>query len=258
MVLATVAVTVFLAITEPEPLTARTSNVWLPSLTEVDVPEARCCHQTGFRSRSDTTVPSTTRLDRARIVLDTIAVLVVHPTRIHDTLQRRTVRDRLLHRAGERLGGALALATVAVTVFLAITEPEPLTARTSNVWLPVLDRGRCPRSRCCHQTGFRSRSDTTVPSTTNWTEPGSSSTPSPFLSYTARQFTTPFNVAPFAIDCFTAPVEPGRRGRPGCFTAPARAGRRGRRLRHRTRRAGRRGRRLRHRTRRAGRRRRAR
>ena len=48
-----------------------------------------------------------------------------------------------------------------------------------------------------------------MPSTTNWTEPGSSSTLSPLASYTARQFTTPFNVAPFAIDCVIAPVELG-------------------------------------------------
>ena len=103
---------------------------------------------------------------------------------------------------------AVELLTLAVTVFFASRVPLSLSARTSNVCEPLLTELDVQNPSVSPNGGLISES-TFAPSTTNSIEPGSSSTLSPFLSYTARQFTTPDNVDPPAIDCVTAPVELG-------------------------------------------------
>ena len=106
----------------------------------------------------------------------------------------------------------MSLATVAVTVLVASRVPVSLSARTSKVCEPLLTEVEAQTPKVSPNGALISVS-TSLPSTRNWIEPGSSSTLSPFLSYTARQFTTPVNVAPFAIVCVTAPVERLRRRR---------------------------------------------
>ena len=78
-------------------------------------------------------------------------------------------------------GGGVVLATVAVTVFLASTVPAPLTARTSNVWVPFatdVDGQKLASSPNGTSTSVRTR----LPSTRHSTLPGSSSTLSPLAS----------------------------------------------------------------------------
>ena len=76
--LATVAVTVFLASTVPESLTARTSKVWLPFATDVDG-QKRAVTERGI-SLGEDELAVDTPLDLAGVVLDLVAVGVVDGT----------------------------------------------------------------------------------------------------------------------------------------------------------------------------------
>ena len=80
-----------------------------------------------------------------------------------------------------RSHGWVALETVAVTVFLAITVPLSFTARTSNVCAPLATEVEA-QNPSVSPNGVLISVRTTFPSTTNCIEPGSSSTLSPFLS----------------------------------------------------------------------------
>ena len=104
VVLATVAVIVFLASTVPEPLTARTSNVWLPFATDVDAQKLESSPN-GTSSSVRTRLPSTRHSTFPGVVLDLVAVTVVDGTPADDTRNRRAVRDRLGDRARSCCGG---------------------------------------------------------------------------------------------------------------------------------------------------------
>ena len=102
--------------------------------------------------------------------------------------------------------------TVAVTVLVASRVPPSLSARTWNVCEPLLTVIEAQKPTVSPNGGLTLGQHLPCRRRGTAIEPGSSSTLSPFLSYTARQFTTPDNVAPPAIVCVTAPVELGGGG----------------------------------------------
>ena len=199
----TVAVTVLVARRVPLSLTARTWKVWEPSLTLVESQKPSVSPNGGLISDS-TCLPSTRNWiepGSSSTLSPFLSYTPRQPT-VPDTVDPFAI---VCDTAPDDVGVvAAAFLTVAVTVLVARRVPLSLTARTWKVWVPSLTLVESQKPSVSPNGGLISDS-TCLPSTRNWIEPGSSSTLSPFLSYTPRQPTVPDTVDPFAIVCDTAP-----------------------------------------------------